>query len=106
MHGVSPGYTISASRTHVATGNEPRRTPQGPHPRTRARALLIIEQPILIEVVKRALNHGMHSTRVTQHAADVESPLSKWHAHLTMIDVDLDASVIRDRLACAPSRLP
>jgi DNA-binding response OmpR family regulator len=54
-----------------------------------ARALLVIEQPVLAEVVKLALNHGNYSTRVTPTVEEAARALIEWRPHLTVLDMDI-----------------
>jgi DNA-binding response OmpR family regulator len=56
---------------------------------TPARVLLVLDQPVLIEVVKLALNHGVFSTQVAQSAADTTTVLKEWRPHLVIVDMDI-----------------
>jgi DNA-binding response OmpR family regulator len=67
--------------------------------RSPARALLVIDQPLLADVVKLALNHGQYSTRVAQTFAEASQALADWRPHLAVIDMDIEGSRILDRLA-------
>jgi DNA-binding response OmpR family regulator len=66
--------------------------------RSPARALLVISQPVLAEVVKLALNHGSYSTRVAQTVAEAAEALTGWRPHLAILDMDIAGSAILDRL--------
>jgi DNA-binding response OmpR family regulator len=66
--------------------------------RSPARALLVIEQPVLAEVVKLALNHGQYSTRMAQTVEEATAALSTWRPHLGILDMDIGASAILGRL--------
>jgi DNA-binding response OmpR family regulator len=66
--------------------------------RTPARALLMIKQPVLAEIVKLALNHGQYSARVAQTAAEASVALAEWRPHLAILDMDIAESAILDRL--------
>jgi DNA-binding response OmpR family regulator len=66
--------------------------------RSPARALLIIDQPVLAEVVKLALNHGNYSTRVAQTVEGATVALTEWRPHLAILDMDIAGSAILDQL--------
>jgi len=66
--------------------------------RSPARALLVIEQPVLAEVVRLALNHGHYSTRMSQTIEEASAALTGWRPHLAVIDMDIAGSAILDRL--------
>jgi DNA-binding response OmpR family regulator len=66
--------------------------------RTPARALLVINQPILAEIVKLALSHGQYSARVAPTAAEARVALAEWRPHLAILDMDIAESAILDHL--------
>ena len=66
-----------------------------------ARALLVIEQPVLADVVKHALNHGHHNTRVAPTVDEAATALGDWQPHLVVLDMDTGGSNILERLADA-----
>lgn len=66
--------------------------------RTPARALLVIDQPVLAEVVKLALNHGRYTTRVAETMDVASTTLSEWQPHLAILDMDIAGSAILDQL--------
>jgi DNA-binding response OmpR family regulator len=72
-----------------------------PHspPRLPGRVLLVIDQPVLAEVVKLALHHGRFHTDVVTTAAAALAALVQHPPHLTIVDVDLSQGTILDRLA-------
>jgi two-component system, OmpR family, alkaline phosphatase synthesis response regulator PhoP len=69
------------------------RTLRGP-----ARVLLVMDQPVLIEVVKMALNHGVHHTRVVQTAGEATEALMGWRPHLAVVDMDVARGAILNQL--------
>jgi DNA-binding response OmpR family regulator len=69
-----------------------------PRLRCPARALLVIDQPVLAEVVKLALNHGEYRTRVTQTVAQAAETLIEWRPHLVILDMDIAGGAALDRL--------
>ena len=66
-----------------------------------ARALLVIEQRVLADVVKLALNHGHYNTRVAQTVNEAATALADWQPHLVVLDMDTGGSSILERLADA-----
>jgi two-component system, OmpR family, KDP operon response regulator KdpE len=76
--------------------------------RSRARALLVIEQPVLAELAKLALSHGDYSIRVVQTTGEAAAALTVWRPHLVILDMDIGGNAILERLRPAPEgrRLP
>jgi DNA-binding response OmpR family regulator len=66
--------------------------------RSPARALLVIDQPALAEVVKLALNHGQYTMRMAQTVEEAAAALTEWRPHLAILDMDIAGSTILDRL--------
>lgn len=62
---------------------------EGGQLRTPARVLLVLDQPILTEVVKLALNHGRFSVDVAG-APDALARFHEWRPHLIILDIDLE----------------
>jgi DNA-binding response OmpR family regulator len=52
--------------------------------------MLVIERPMLAELIKLTLNHGVYTTRAVSSLAQVETTLSQWQPHLVVLDMDLD----------------
>jgi two-component system KDP operon response regulator KdpE len=69
--------------------------------RSPARALLVIEQPVLAGVVTLALNHGHYTTRTAQTVEEAAAALTAWRPHLAVLDMDIAGSAILDRLRAA-----
>lgn len=63
-----------------------------------ARALLVIDQLVLADVVRLALNHGHYITRVVQTFEEASASLSDWLPHLVVLDMDIEGSTILERL--------
>lgn len=82
------------------------------HPQPRpsvARVLVVIEQTPLVEVIKLALRHGPYVTRVARTLAEAARALAEWRPHLAILDMDVVASAVLERLADpvnAGGRLP
>jgi DNA-binding response OmpR family regulator len=56
--------------------------------------LLVLDKPMLAELIKLTLNHGVYSTRAVTTLAQVEASLSQWQPHLVVLDMDLDGMQI------------
>lgn len=63
-------------------------------PPSPARALLVIDQPVLAGVVELALNHGTYTTRVALSAPEAIDALKEWQPHLVVIDMDVGGEIM------------
>ena len=54
-----------------------------------ARVLVMVEQPLIVEVIKLTLNHGVYVTREAQDVSEATAVLGSWHPHLAVIDMDI-----------------
>jgi DNA-binding response OmpR family regulator len=73
------------------------------------RVLLVLNQPVLAEVIKLALAHGRAVTRVAPTMATALATLPAWSPHLAVVDIDLVHEVRLDRFTAtgtAGTRLP
>ena len=66
--------------------------------RTPARALLLIDQRVLVEVVKLALSHSDYTTLVTQTAEEAAKAILEWRPHLIVLNMDSSGEAVMDRL--------
>ena len=76
---------------------------------TTGRVLLVIDQPVLAEYVRLALNHGTYLTQVAPTVADTLAALTHWQPHLAVVDMDLAQGAILHQLgytAPASDRIP
>lgn len=73
-------------------------------PPSPARALLVIDQPVLAGVVELALNHGTYTTRVALSAPEAIDALKEWQPHLLVIDMDVGDGEIMNWLEQAQAR--
>jgi two-component system, OmpR family, KDP operon response regulator KdpE len=71
-----------------------------------ARALLVIDQPVLAEVVKLALNHGQYDTRTARTVDEATGALTEWRPHLAVVDMDVAGGAILERLRLTRERRP
>jgi two-component system, OmpR family, alkaline phosphatase synthesis response regulator PhoP len=54
-----------------------------------ARVLVMVEQPLIVEVIKLTLNHGVYVTRDARDAPDAMAVLGAWQPHLAVVDMDI-----------------
>ena len=64
-----------------------------------ARVLLVVDQPVLAEVVKLALSHAPFTAEVAPTVEAALAALAQRPPHLTIADVDLGQGLLLDRLA-------
>jgi DNA-binding response OmpR family regulator len=64
-----------------------------------ARALLVIEEPVLAGLVRLALNHGHYDTRVAPTMGEASTAVHGWRPHLVVVDMDAQGSAILERVA-------
>jgi DNA-binding response OmpR family regulator len=77
---------------------------QGP-----ALVLIVVDQPVLGEVVRLSLNHGHFIAKIVQTAEQAVVTLDAWRPHLAIVDADLGNGVVLDRLditTAASDRVP
>jgi DNA-binding response OmpR family regulator len=59
---------------------------------------VVLDRPVLAEIIKLTLNHGVYTTRTTTLASEVETAFSEWQPHLAILDLDLEGPRIIARL--------
>jgi two-component system, OmpR family, KDP operon response regulator KdpE len=64
--------------------------------------LVILDRPIVIELIKLTLNHGVYTTRTATIASEVALALAEWQPHVAMLDMDLDGAHIMALLSATP----
>ena len=62
-----------------------------------ARALLVIDQPVLADVVRLSLNHGHYTTRVAGSVDGAVAALADWRPHLVVLDMDIAGNTLLER---------
>lgn len=70
-----------------------------------ARALLVIDQPVLADVVRLALNHGHYTTRVAGSVDEAVAALADWQPHLVVLDMDIAGNTILSGKARQPFKV-
>ncbi len=71
-------------------------------PRGPAKVLVVLDRPVLLEMIKMTLNHGVYATRTATVVDDVASLLQEWRPHLAILDMDLDGAHIMALLRATP----
>jgi DNA-binding response OmpR family regulator len=74
-----------------------------------ARVLLLLERPMLAELIALTLNHGVCTTRAVSVTSEVKTTVANWQPHLLILDMDLDGSPVIELLShttLASGRLP
>src|SRR5579871_740815 len=71
------------------------------------RILVLLNQPLLSELVRLTLNHGISITREVSDVATASALLHEWKPQLAVLDIDMDASpVIHQVRAQPPPHIP
>ncbi len=89
---------------HVSKTQATHWPPLGP-----ARVLVVLDRPVLAELIKLTLNHGVYTTRAVMTATEVGNVLAEWQPHLAILDMDLEGTRIMALLGANPvggMRLP
>ena len=89
---------------HLAKARAAHWPPRGP-----ARVLVVLDRPLLLELIKLTLNHGVYSTRAAMVVNEVATLLNEWQPHMAIIDMDLDGAQLMALLRATPvggTRLP
>ena len=63
-----------------------------PSPDDARRALLLLDRPIVVDLVQLTLNHGLFVVRAASTFADAERILDTWSPHLAVVDMDHEQS--------------
>ena len=66
-----------------------------------ARVLVLMDQPLIAEVIKLTLNHGVYVTREATDVAEAFAVLDDWHPHIAVLDMDIVGDKIMSKLAVA-----
>lgn len=63
-----------------------------PPPEEARRAILLLDRPIVVDLVQLTLNHGLFVVRPARDLAEAEKILADWSPHLAVVDMDHDDS--------------
>jgi DNA-binding response OmpR family regulator len=61
----------------------------------------MVEQPLIVEVIKLTLNHGVYVTREARGVPEATTLLGSWQPHLAVIDMDIGGDRLLQHLASA-----
>ena len=64
-----------------------------------ARVLVLVDQPLIAEVIELTLNHGVYLTRRATDLAAAAVALEAWAPHLAVVDMDIGGDELVRRLA-------
>lgn len=70
-----------------------------------ARVLLLLDQPVLAELVVLTLNHGVYTARNALSAQEAQSLLQEWRPHIAVVDMDIGGGQVVEQ-AHRPSGPP
>ena len=56
------------------------------------RALLLLDRPVLVDLIELTLNHGVFFVRAAPNLADAETIVADWNPHIAIVDMDHDDS--------------
>jgi len=66
--------------------------------RGEARVLVLLDQPLLAELVRLTLNHGVYVTKDAQNLDEALRALADWQPHLAMLDMELGGRQFLEKL--------
>ena len=69
-----------------------------------ARVLVMVEQPLIADVIKLTLNHGIYVTREAQDVAEATAALGEWHPDLAVVDMDIGGDRLLQQVARSDGR--
>jgi DNA-binding response OmpR family regulator len=78
-------------------------------PRGPARVLLVLDRPVVAELISLTLNHGVYTTRTVTLAYEAALALIEWQPHLVILDMDLDSQHVMEQIVATGAggpRLP
>jgi DNA-binding response OmpR family regulator len=64
-----------------------------------ARVLMLVEQPLIVEMIKLTLNHGVYVVREAQDASGATAIVGEWRPHLAVVDMDISGDRLLQRLS-------
>jgi DNA-binding response OmpR family regulator len=71
-----------------------------------ARVLVMVEQPLIVDVIRLTLNHGVYVTREARDVPEATVALAEWHPHLAVVDMDIGGGLLLQRMAVSSARAP
>ena len=66
------------------------------------RALVLLERPLLVDLIELTLNHGLFVVRAAGDLAEAETILTTWRPHMAIVDIDhVEAPQVLTRLGAS-----
>ena len=59
-----------------------------------ARVLVLLDQPVVAEIVAFTLSHSVYETRTATSVDEAMAVLNEWHPHLAVVDMDIGGDQI------------
>jgi len=69
------------------------------------RALLLLDRPLVVDLIRLTLNHGLFVVRAAESLAEAETILVDWRPHMTIVDMDHNDSTELLRMLGASNSL-
>jgi DNA-binding response OmpR family regulator len=95
---------MTARTSHQATREAAQWPPRGP-----VRVLLVLDQPMLVQLAKLTLNHGVYDTRSAATTAEALAAIGSWQPHIVLLSMDLEDPPIMRQIsagAAGGARVP
>jgi DNA-binding response OmpR family regulator len=73
------------------------------------RVLVLLDQPLVVEVIRLTLNHGVFETRAAANLAEATTILTEWQPHIAVVDMDLGGRKLLQRISAdsgSDARIP
>jgi DNA-binding response OmpR family regulator len=64
-----------------------------------SRVLVMVDQPLIAEMINLTLNHGVYVTREARDVSEATTALGEWHPHLAVIDMDIGGDLLLRQMA-------
>jgi DNA-binding response OmpR family regulator len=69
-----------------------------------ARVLVMVDQPLIVDVIKLTLNHGIYVTREAQDVDEAAAVIGEWHPHVAVIDMDIGGDRLLQQMGRSDGR--
>lgn len=67
-----------------------------------ARVLVLVDQPLIAEMIKLTLNHGVYVTREATNLTEATAVLNEWAPQLAVLDMDIGGSQVIEEIKNMP----
>ena len=69
-----------------------------------ARVLVMVDQPLIVDVIKLTLNHGIYVTREAQDVDEAAAVIGEWRPHVAVIDMDIGGDRLLQQMGSSDGR--